>query len=96
MAPIDSKADTADELKPLAVTVRRACDLTGLGETKIYELLATGRLERLKVGARTLVRDTSLEALLNPATAISGPRRALPKPRRRRSKANAGTGGNAP
>ena len=29
---------------PLAVSIREACRLSGLGRTKIYELIADGRL----------------------------------------------------
>lgn len=38
----------------------------GLGRTTIYKLLATGQLERVKAGTRTLVTVTSIERLLAP------------------------------
>ena len=50
--------------KILAVTVKEAKRLSGVGHTKLYELIAEGRLETVKIGRRTLVRYRSLEALL--------------------------------
>jgi excisionase family DNA binding protein len=50
--------------KPLSVTVKRACEITGLGNTTIYELIKNGRLETLNVGRRTLVKYGSLEELV--------------------------------
>ncbi|MCC6829561.1 MAG: excisionase [Novosphingobium sp.] len=40
---------------------------TGLGVTKIYELIGEGRLEVVKVGRRTLVKTKSIKALLGEA-----------------------------
>jgi excisionase family DNA binding protein len=64
---------------PLAVTVQRACELTGLGPTSIWALLKDGRLEAVKVPGvrRTLISYASVALLLVPASA------AQPQPRRR-------------
>ena len=49
---------------PLAVTVQTARRLSGLGRTKIFELIGTGELESIAIGRRRLIRYSSLEALL--------------------------------
>jgi hypothetical protein len=68
---------TSDEQTPLAVTVRRACELSGLGPTTIWNFLRDGRLEGVRVPGvrRTLVRYASLAQLLVPASASPPPRR---------------------
>jgi excisionase family DNA binding protein len=38
----------------------------GLGRTTIYKLLASGQLDRVKAGTRTLVTVSSIERLLAP------------------------------
>lgn len=48
---------------PLLVTVYRACELLSLSHTSIYELIAAGRLESIKVGRRRLIRMSSITAL---------------------------------
>jgi hypothetical protein len=53
---------------PLAVTVQRACELSGLGQTSIWAFLKDGRLEAVRVPGvrRTLVSYESLARLLAP------------------------------
>jgi putative DNA primase/helicase len=60
--------DSADK-DPLAVTVRRACELSGLGPTSIWGFLKDGRFEAVRVPGvrRTLVNYHSLVRLLSPA-----------------------------
>jgi excisionase family DNA binding protein len=60
----DASYEAGVAMRPLAVTVRRACDITGLGNTSIYELIKEGRLQTRKIGRRTLVLYSSLEALV--------------------------------
>lgn len=60
----DSSARDPALGKPLSVTVKRACEITGLGNSTIYDLIKKGRLDTLKVGRRTLVKYGSLEALV--------------------------------
>jgi len=48
----------------LTFTVQAASELSGLGKTKLYELLKDGKLRRIKVGDRTLIGGDSLRALL--------------------------------
>lgn len=52
------------EVEPLAYSVADARRLIGIGKTKTFELLANGRLERTKVGRRTLVTAQSIRTLI--------------------------------
>ena len=49
---------------PLAVRVREACRLTGIGRSKLYELIAAGELRIIKVGSITLVPFAALQQFL--------------------------------
>lgn len=49
--------------KPLSVPVKRACEILGIGNTTMYELIRQGRVETYKIGRRTLIKYASLEAL---------------------------------
>lgn len=53
-------------VKPITVTVSRACELTGLGRTSIYEALKDERLQSVTIGRRRLILYSSLEALVAP------------------------------
>ena len=55
----------------LTCTVAEACEVTGLGRTKIYELIGDGRVTTTTVGRRRLVIVQSLLALVGiNATAV--------------------------
>ena len=70
------RAATADKSMPchqgrrlpfaqrLTCTVAEACEVTGLGRTKIYELIGDGRVTTTTVGRRRLVIVQSLLALV--------------------------------
>ena len=51
---------------PLAVSIREACRLSGLGRTKIYELISDGRLTPVKIDRRTLIPFDDLAKLVSP------------------------------
>ncbi len=51
-------------MEPLAVSIKAAAEILGLGRTSIYALIAEGRLEAFKVGRRTLVRVESIKRLV--------------------------------
>jgi excisionase family DNA binding protein len=53
-----------NQMKPVTVTVENALRLSGLGRTKLYELMNQGRLKTVKIGRRRLVVFASLEALV--------------------------------
>jgi hypothetical protein len=70
---ITSRGDVA----PIAVSIAKACELSGLGPTTIWAFLRDGRLEAVRVPGvrRTLVRYMSLAQLFAPASASPPPRR---------------------
>ena len=51
-------------MMPLTVRVREACRLTGIGRSKLYELIAAGEIETVKVGTITLIPVAALERFL--------------------------------
>jgi len=52
-------------LPPLAMRISDACRMTGIGRSKLYELIKDGAVEVIKVGAITLVPMSSIQALLD-------------------------------
>jgi hypothetical protein len=64
---------------PIAITVKRASELSGLGLTSIWAFLRDGRLEAVRVPGvrRTLISYSSLARLLCPPSA------SAPMPRKR-------------
>jgi excisionase family DNA binding protein len=52
-----------DFAKPLWVSPRRASQLTGIGLTRLYELLNEGAITSRKIGRGRLVSYASLESL---------------------------------
>ena len=54
-------------MDPVTVTIEGAKKATGLGNTKIYELIAEKRLKTIKIGRRTLVTTDSIRALVGAA-----------------------------
>lgn len=52
------------EHKPLALSVREAAALAGVGRTVLYAAVSGGELPSLKVGRRRLIRIESLEGWL--------------------------------
>jgi excisionase family DNA binding protein len=54
-------------VKPITVTVGTALRISGLGRTKLYELINEGRIRTTTIGRRRLVVYASLEALADNA-----------------------------
>jgi hypothetical protein len=52
-----------DGIEPEFVTVPQTERISNLGRTKIYELIANGTLDSIKVGKRRLVRFRSIRSL---------------------------------
>ena len=48
----------------LTLTIDEAQEISGLGRTKLYELLKSGELPARKLGKRTLILHADLEAFL--------------------------------
>ena len=47
--------------RPVLLRINDACRCIGLGRSKLYELIARGDIEVVKIGSRTLVPIVSLE-----------------------------------
>jgi hypothetical protein len=83
-----------DGREPITITVPETKRLSGLGHTKLWELIGDGTLETVSVGRRRLVIYASLCKLLTPETSgHDGPRfdqktagQSLQQPRRRRGR----------
>lgn len=84
-----------DELhgqKPLTVTVAVARQISGLGNTTIWALIKSQKLESTQIGRRRLISYTSLEKLLSPKS----PDIAQPPRRRDQTPKHRGSEGAAP
>jgi excisionase family DNA binding protein len=53
--------------RPLAVPVKTACKLVGIGNTTMWALIKSGRVKTVSIGRRRLVIYTSLESLMSEA-----------------------------
>lgn len=49
----------------LAYRVNEACEVVGIGRSKLYELVESGEVETFKIGTRTLIRRDVLERLID-------------------------------
>lgn len=52
------------QLEPISVTVDRAAELLGVSRRKVYQLLASQKLSRCRIGNRTLIPYDDLKALV--------------------------------
>lgn len=53
--------------EPIAVRIPEAIRLIGIGRSKLYELIASGDVEVVKIGSCTLIPTASLHALIERA-----------------------------
>lgn len=53
-----------DRIEPLAYSIKEACRATSLGRTRIYQLIAAGRIKVVRIDKRTLIPAQSLHDLL--------------------------------
>lgn len=56
--------EAANNHEPITVRVRDACRMTGIGRSKLYELIAAGEIEIIKVGTATLIPTDSLHRFI--------------------------------
>lgn len=49
---------------PLLHSVSETAQRLSLGRTKVYELISDGRLQLVKVGRKSLITETSIEAFV--------------------------------
>ena len=52
-------------VEPLAYSINEACRVSSLGRTRLYQLIAEGRLEARKIGKRTIIPANSLRRLID-------------------------------
>ena len=67
--PQDHAMAEAPALKPLTVSVKTARQLLDIGNSKMWSLIAEGRVETISIGRKRLVLYHSLEALVRSACA---------------------------
>ena len=60
-----SEAHTLPFQGRLTCSIREACYSLGLGRTKMYELIADGSLETVRIGSRRFIKVASLFTLLS-------------------------------
>lgn len=65
--------------EPITVTVQEAQKLSGLGPSKLYDLISEGALEAITIGKRRLIGYESLRRLLTSGSPI---RRKPGRPRK--------------
>jgi excisionase family DNA binding protein len=56
---------TTEITKPLALSVKDACRIIGVGNTTLWKLIADGQIRTIRIGRKRLVIYASLEALLS-------------------------------
>jgi len=56
---------------PLAVRVPEACRLTGIGRSKLYELIGAGEIRIIKVGSITLIPLAGLRQFLDHSSSLA-------------------------
>jgi excisionase family DNA binding protein len=57
-------SQSTEPMRPITVRIREACRITGIGRSKIYELIRDGDIETVKVGSLTLVTVAGLESFI--------------------------------
>lgn len=62
--PTSDPAPNADGVLPLTVRIPVAVRMTGIGRSKLYELIASGDIQVVKIGSSTLIPVASLQALI--------------------------------
>jgi excisionase family DNA binding protein len=58
---------------PALLRINDACRFIGLGRSKLYELIARGEIEVVKVGTRTLVPMASLDKFVRSLSSVRTP-----------------------
>lgn len=56
-------------MHPLLVSTRDACSLLGIKNTKLFQLIAEGRLDTVKLGRKRLVKVASAHRLVDELSA---------------------------
>jgi len=56
--------DMAAPSQAVCVRIDRAMRMLDIGKTKLYELIADGELETIRIGRRTLIMQQSIDDLI--------------------------------
>jgi excisionase family DNA binding protein len=64
---VPDNATARDRTDPISVRIPEACRLTGIGRSKLYELIADGSIETVKIGSMTLIPFECLRRLIDDA-----------------------------
>jgi excisionase family DNA binding protein len=64
---VPSPASKPQAMEPITVRILEAVRLTGIGRSKLYELIASGEIETVKIGSCTLIPIASLHGLIERA-----------------------------
>lgn len=51
----------------LTVDIPNACQMLGIGRTKLHEMMASGEVRAIRIAGRTLIDVASLRAMVNAA-----------------------------
>lgn len=62
--PAGSRVIGPDAMPPYSMTIAETVRWSGIGRTKLYELLGDGKIKAVKLGTRTLVLTQSVEQFL--------------------------------
>jgi excisionase family DNA binding protein len=54
-----------EDVREVLISINKTCEITGLGRSKIYDLLRVGKLEAVKCGRRTLLRSSVVDAFID-------------------------------
>lgn len=54
-------------MEALAISIKSATQVLGVGRTHLYSLIRNGKIQTVKLGARTLVTTDSLRKLVESA-----------------------------
>ncbi|GGD60789.1 helix-turn-helix domain-containing protein [Croceicoccus mobilis] len=52
-------------IEPICIRINDAARMIGIGRTKLYELIANGELETVKIGKATRITTASLHGLID-------------------------------
>ncbi|TCM12981.1 excisionase family DNA binding protein [Novosphingobium sp. PhB165] len=64
MSAPDENAGMPRYPEPLAVRIPEACRMIGVGRSKLYELIADGTIQIVKIGSITVIPVGQLRALV--------------------------------
>ncbi len=61
---VQSRAGDLENISPITVRIPTAIRMTGIGRSKLYELIAEGAIDVVKIGTSTLITVESLHRLI--------------------------------